>query len=163
MTAVKDLIVPFVRAADEDAAHKSSGHGLQMSGQGPRTALVEHHPPNKLASLFDLDLPKDGRGKDGLLDLVGRTLQFSVNTWDQGFMDKLYASTNAVGVAAEMILATLNTNVSLLLLQNRREGGGRGTRCGRERQKADRDTSGPCISSLACPHHNRETDISRSG
>lgn len=28
--------------------------------------------------------------------MVERVLRYSVNTWDQGFMDKLYASTNAV-------------------------------------------------------------------
>lgn len=37
-----------------------------------------------------------GRGKDGLLDAVRDVLQYSVNTWDQGFLDKLYSSTNAV-------------------------------------------------------------------
>ncbi|KAK5240611.1 Glutamate decarboxylase 2, partial [Cryomyces antarcticus] len=52
-----------------------------------------------------------GKGKDGLLETVQRILQYSVNTWDQGFMDKLYASTNAVGVASELLLAVLNTNV----------------------------------------------------
>ena len=40
-----------------------------------------------------------------------KILQYSVNTWDQGFLDKLYASTDAVGVASELILAVLNTNV----------------------------------------------------
>lgn len=34
-----------------------------------------------------------------------------MNTWHQGFLDKLYASTNAPGVASELILAALNTNV----------------------------------------------------
>ena len=53
-------------------------------------------------------------GKAGLLDLVERTLQYSVNTWDQGFMDKLYASTNPVGVISELVLGVLNTNVRLL-------------------------------------------------
>ena len=43
--------------------------------------------------------------------MVEQVLQFSVNTWDQGFMDKLYSSTNAVGVVSELILAVLNTNV----------------------------------------------------
>lgn len=38
-------------------------------------------------------------------------LRYSVNTWDQGFLDKLYASTNAPGVAAELLLAALNTNL----------------------------------------------------
>jgi glutamate decarboxylase len=38
---------------------------------------------------------KDGLGKDGLLDAIQQVLKYSVNTWDQGFLDKLYASTNA--------------------------------------------------------------------
>lgn len=111
MTAVQSLIVPFVRSADEDAASKGTGHGLQIKGQGPRTVLVEHHPPKKLQSLFDLSLPQEGRGKEGLMEMIKSVLQYSVNTWDQGFMDKLYASTNAVGLASELLLATLNTNV----------------------------------------------------
>lgn len=40
-----------------------------------------------------------------------KILRYSVNTWHQGFLDKLYASTNAPGMAAELILAALNTNV----------------------------------------------------
>jgi len=42
------------------------------------------------------------------------TLQYSVNTWDQGFLDKLYASTDAPGVVSELVLAVLNTNVRSL-------------------------------------------------
>jgi glutamate decarboxylase len=45
---------------------------------------------------MNFDLPGDGRGKDGLLATVDQVLKYSVNTWDQGFLDKLYASTNAV-------------------------------------------------------------------
>lgn len=115
MKAVQSLIIPFIRSADEDAEHKSSGHGLQIDGQGPRTSLVEHHPPKKLQSLFELSLPDSGQGKDGLLKTIETVLQYSVNTWDQGFLDKLYASTNAVGVVSEVLLATLNTNVYLFL------------------------------------------------
>lgn len=47
------------------------------------------------------------------MKLVSSVLKYSVNTWDQGFLDKLYASTNAVGVVSELLLAVLNTNVSL--------------------------------------------------
>ncbi|KAL1303247.1 hypothetical protein AAFC00_006661 [Neodothiora populina] len=109
--SIKDLIVPFIRAADVDAASKSTGHGLQVDGQGPRTALVEYHPPQKLQSLFKPQLPTQGAGKEGLLQVVQDVLKYSVNTWDQGFLDKLYASTNAVGVATELLLSVLNTNV----------------------------------------------------
>jgi glutamate decarboxylase len=33
--------------------------------------------------------------------MVEKVLEWSVNTWDQGFMDKLYASTNAVSGLAQ--------------------------------------------------------------
>jgi glutamate decarboxylase len=47
-----------------------------------------------------LDLPIDGLGKDGLVEVVRQVLKNSVNTWDQGFMDKLYSSTDAVSPVA---------------------------------------------------------------
>ncbi|RPB25550.1 glutamate decarboxylase [Terfezia boudieri ATCC MYA-4762] len=56
-------------------------------------------------------MPDEGRGQDGLLKMLEKILKYSVNTWSEGFMDKLYASTNAPGVAAELILSVLNTNV----------------------------------------------------
>lgn len=114
--SVKELIIPFIRAADVDAEHKGTGHGLQTDGQGPRTALVEYHAPQKLQSLFNPQLPAEGAGKEGLLQVVQDVLKYSVNTWDQGFMDKLYASTNAVGVVSELLLSVLNTNVCAFLL-----------------------------------------------
>lgn len=54
-----------------------------------------------------------GKGKEGVVDLVEKVLKYSVNTWDQGFLDKLYASTNAIGVVSELLLAVLNTNVCI--------------------------------------------------
>ncbi|KAF2011712.1 glutamate decarboxylase-like protein 1 [Aaosphaeria arxii CBS 175.79] len=112
LTAVQELIVPFIRAADEDADVKHTGHGLAIPGrgEGPRTALVEQHPPAELKSLLKLNIPEKRGGKEELISLVEKVLQYSVNTWDQGFMDKLYASTDAVGLVAELLLATLNTN-----------------------------------------------------
>lgn len=94
---MQKLLIPFIRAADEDAATKPSGRGLTVDGSSePRPVLVESHPPKKLESLLNLQLPENGVGREGLLEVVQRILQYSVNTWDQGFMDKLYASTNAV-------------------------------------------------------------------
>ncbi len=111
LSAVQELLIPFIRAADDDATAKETGHGLSKEGGGPRTALVEHHKPQKLFQLLDPQLPDAGVGKDGFLQLVEKVLQYSVNTWDQGFMPKLYASTDAPGVASELILSVLNTNV----------------------------------------------------
>ncbi|PNS21391.1 Peroxisomal targeting signal receptor [Sphaceloma murrayae] len=111
LAAVQPLLHTYISSADTSASAKSTGHGLQTPGSGPRTALVEHHPPQKLASLFALDLPSSPGGKPALVSTVTRLLQYSVNTWDQGFLDKLYASTNPVGVVSELVLAVLNTNV----------------------------------------------------
>ena len=108
---MQDLIIPFIRSADEDAAAKRTGHGLSTEGGGPRTTLVEHHKPQKLAQLMDLALPETGLAEAGFLKQAEQILQYSVNTWDRGFMNKLYASTDAPGLAAELIIATLNTNV----------------------------------------------------
>lgn len=109
------MIIPFIASADQDAATKHTGHGLTVEGGGPRTALVEHHPPKKLESLLkdELHFNEKSSGKQGLMQIVEKVLQYSVNTWDQGFLDKLYASTNAVGVVSELLLAVLNTNVRL--------------------------------------------------
>lgn len=103
--------MPFIRSADEDAAVKHTGRGVLCAG-GLRTSLVEHYKPDKLVKLMNFDLPGNAKGKDGLLSTVEQVLKYSVNTWDQGFLDKLYASTNAVGVISELLLAVLNTNVS---------------------------------------------------
>ena len=84
---------------------------MSVAGGGPRTSLVEYHKPQKLEQLLGLRLPDTGQGQDGLLNFVKDILQYSVNTWDQGFLDKLYSSTNAVGVASELLLAVLNTNL----------------------------------------------------
>lgn len=72
---------------------KHTGHG-QSGSSG--TALVESHKPAELVKLLDLQLPETGGGKTALLDVIQQVLKYSVNTWDQGFLDKLYASTNPV-------------------------------------------------------------------
>lgn len=41
-------------------------------------------------------MPDEGQGQGGLLKMLEKVLKYSVNTWNEGFMDKLYASTNAV-------------------------------------------------------------------
>ncbi|KAI3339241.1 glutamate decarboxylase [Ustulina deusta] len=112
VNAVKSLIVPYVRAADEAAALRAQGHISE--GPSTRNVLVESYRPEDLVKRLQLSLPEgQGRGKDGLLDAIQDVLRYSVNTWDQGFLDKLYSSTNAVGVVSDMLLSVLNTNVHI--------------------------------------------------
>ena len=107
---MQKLVIPFIEAADADAKIKNDGH------QDPRasdheTTLVSSYSTTELAKLMHLQVPDHGQGSDGLLQAIDVTLRYSVNTWKAGFMDKLYASTDAPGLAAELVLATLNTNV----------------------------------------------------
>ncbi|RDL32584.1 Uncharacterized protein BP5553_09040 [Venustampulla echinocandica] len=93
LKAVQSLIIPFVSSADQAGPAEPKHH------EGtPRTTLVEYHKPDELVRLMNFELPGDGKGKEGLLATVEQVLKYSVNTWDQGFMDKLYATTNALHV-----------------------------------------------------------------
>ncbi|KAF4465936.1 Pyridoxal phosphate-dependent decarboxylase [Fusarium albosuccineum] len=106
LDAVKSLIIPYIRAADDAAPSKVSGRVQHTN------VLVDAHSPQDLLARFNFSLPAGtGRGKDGLLDTIQDVLRYSVNTWDQGFMDKLTAATNPVGLISELVLGVLNTNV----------------------------------------------------
>ncbi|KAJ6785541.1 hypothetical protein PWT90_10478 [Aphanocladium album] len=110
--AVKDLIIPYVKAADDNASKKHTGRLPRDAADRPYNVLVEALPPRELVERMQFTLPAgEGAGKEGLLDSIQDILKYSVNTWDQGWMDKLTASTNPVGVISEMILGILNTNV----------------------------------------------------
>ncbi|CAK7197821.1 Glutamate decarboxylase 2 [Sporothrix eucalyptigena] len=112
--AVKALVVPFVKDADDAFEERAQGGpaGASTADLPVRTALVESLTPQQLIPRLDLQLPQgEGGGRAAALALVQRVLQLSVNTWDQGFLDKLYSSTTPVGVAAELLLAVLNTNL----------------------------------------------------
>lgn len=75
-------------------------------------SLVTPLGPYELIDRLGFALPEEGLGKQGLVDILRTILKYSVNTWHQGFMHKLYATTNPIGVVSELILAVLNTNVS---------------------------------------------------
>ncbi|KAG6018428.1 hypothetical protein E4U41_003898 [Claviceps citrina] len=112
LLAVRDLIVPFVKAADDAAADRQSGRLPLDAAGNPRNVLVERIRPEELVTRLNLVLPAEGQGREGLLQGIADVLRYSVNTWDQGFMDKLYASNNPVGVISDIVLSVLNTNVS---------------------------------------------------
>ena len=71
---------------------------------------MDYKKPQDLQRALQLDLPERGSPED-FLQVVRKVLRYSVNTWHPGFLDKLYSSTNPVGVVSELLLATLNTNV----------------------------------------------------
>ncbi|KAI1261318.1 pyridoxal phosphate-dependent transferase [Xylariaceae sp. FL1019] len=107
LTSVKALILPFIKSADDAVPERATG-----KSPARHSCLINAYPPHDLAERLAFSLPpQDGQGREGLLHTVQALLDHSVNTWDQGFLDKLYSSTNAVGVVSELILSVLNTNV----------------------------------------------------
>lgn len=87
ITSLQKLIHPFIESADTSITSSRTGH---------TKPLLDYHEPKELSAILKLDLPENGVGKEGFMEVVNTILKYSVNTWDRGFMDKLYASTNAV-------------------------------------------------------------------
>ena len=83
------------------------------SGKYKAGSLGRYHDPQDLKKEFqELDNLQNGvRGDyDKLLEVMDKVLEYSVNTWNAGFLDKLYASNNPIGVISDTLLSVLNTN-----------------------------------------------------
>ncbi|ODQ77710.1 hypothetical protein BABINDRAFT_163416 [Babjeviella inositovora NRRL Y-12698] len=93
LTEVKEKVVKYVASAAQPGA-----------SIGPRLT------PQEVTEGLNLQLSATGSGEEGLLATFDDVLQYSVNTWHPGFLDKLYASTNPVGVVSDLLLSVLNTN-----------------------------------------------------
>ncbi|KAH3687890.1 hypothetical protein WICPIJ_001107 [Wickerhamomyces pijperi] len=76
----------------------------------PKASLGSRLPPRDLQEKIPLETPIKGYGKDGVYELFETILQNSVVTWHPGFLDKLYAGTNPIGVISDLLLSLLNTN-----------------------------------------------------
>jgi len=97
LNLANSVILPFIQAADDNAARKDDGLGSGVNGSRlKKNAIVQQHSPTELSSILNLNLPNNGTSKEELVDLMQRIFRYSVNTWDQGFMDKLYSTTNPV-------------------------------------------------------------------
>ena len=111
LNAVQDLILPFIAAADGKGSDRKGKDQAVAPEKKEYTTLVEPHTPRELSTLLDLALPDNGQSQVGFLEQAHQILKYSVNTWDAGFLSKLYSSTDAPGLASELLLAALNTNV----------------------------------------------------
>lgn len=95
---MRELVIPFIKAADDAAMEKRTGNIVKNSAGVKFNTLVDTHSPSELAAKMKFVLPDEGLGKDGLMEGIANIMQYSVNTWDQGFLDKLYASNNPVSL-----------------------------------------------------------------
>ncbi|KAK7208603.1 pyridoxal phosphate-dependent transferase [Myxozyma melibiosi] len=82
------------------------------AADAPGARIGDPVPPKELMSILGahLSLPSTGGGQTEFLAVLDEILKHSIVTWHPGFMDKLYASTNPVGVASDLLLSILNTN-----------------------------------------------------
>lgn len=102
---LKPQIIEYVRKADPNS-----------SDYDP-TSLGKYYEPAYLKSQFLLneqgeerDLKNPIENHQQLFDIITKVLEYSVNTWNPGFLDKLYASNQPIGVVSDLILSLLNTN-----------------------------------------------------
>ncbi|KAJ1680433.1 Glutamate decarboxylase 2 [Spiromyces aspiralis] len=67
--------------------------------------------PQELVRRCDIAVPEgEGRGIEGVSHDLDTLLDNSIKTWNPGFMHKLYASTNPIGVISELVLGVMNNN-----------------------------------------------------
>lgn len=90
------------------------GSGEVGSAEYEQGTLGSYHEPQVLKEIFT---GADGISEKGLqhdqeslMRNIDNVLKYSVNTWNPGFLDKLYASNNPIGVVGDIILSLLNTN-----------------------------------------------------
>ena len=105
LNAAQGPLLDFVRSADREYA--------QQAQADPQVSLLNAHPLEELSAILDFRIPSNGQGQDGVLSTIFSILKYSVNTFSPGFLDKLYAGTNAPGIVAELVLAFLNTNLHI--------------------------------------------------
>jgi glutamate decarboxylase len=107
LNTILPKLLDFIASADDVNASRIS----ISAEEAPSLQLAALRDPAYVSACLKMAFKEQGGGVDGVEDLVQRVLDVSVNTWDHGFMHKLYGGTNAPGVASELILAVLNTNV----------------------------------------------------
>ncbi|KAF3251357.1 hypothetical protein TWF192_004853 [Orbilia oligospora] len=104
---VLEQLISFVAAADTELEAHVKGDAAHQS------TLVDYHSPEDLTDILSstLSLPLKPAGRSGILSTLESILKYSVNTSAPGFLDKLYSAPVAPGVAADLILSVLNTNL----------------------------------------------------
>lgn len=99
-----DIVIKHVR--DTDSGKADIGHRFEDPKQ-----LYNILNLTDLQKVFGRSIQRDStKPAQEIVSVFEKILQNSVNTWHPGFMDKLYASTNPVGVLSDLLLSVLNTN-----------------------------------------------------
>ncbi|KAK6464645.1 glutamate decarboxylase 2 [Scheffersomyces coipomensis] len=102
LTILKPRLLEYISKSDPNSSNYQSD------------SLGNYQEPQFLKTQFfkytEDELTKPVANTDELFAVIDKVLQYSVNTWNPGFMDKLYASNNPIGVISDILLSVLNTN-----------------------------------------------------
>lgn len=105
------MSVPQLLEAIRPAMAQFIQSGSDVSETRNLDQSLDARSPNKFAKAFSLNLPDEPSGIEGMMNLVNKLFDGSINTWDQKFMHKLTSSSNPIGIVSEMVLAVLNAQV----------------------------------------------------
>lgn len=109
-------LIKFVNHAEEEKGQFIAGRP-SSSDIDRHSSIIDPRSTSReslesiLRSNGFLTVDEEGSGSQGLLRLLESLLRFSVNTSAPGFMDKLAATPLPPGIAAELVLGVLNTNL----------------------------------------------------
>ncbi|TID15810.1 hypothetical protein CANINC_004339 [Pichia inconspicua] len=99
-----DIIIQYV--GDIDSGKRNIGPKFDDPKELYKLLDLE-----KVETLFDKSIQKDNENPyEEVLQVFEKILNNSVTTLHPGFMDKLYAGTNPIGLLSDLLLSVLNTN-----------------------------------------------------
>lgn len=103
--SVQELVELFFEAAENDLDSLENRNVLQ-TGSTPHHS----HARKDLRSHLSLSLPEKGLGHADLVSSTESILEHSVNASSPAFMDKLWSAPSIPGIAADLLLSSLNGN-----------------------------------------------------
>lgn len=110
LDGVKHLAISFLDAAEKDIHSLETKHGLETGSAPYRPALESCSGTNNLSAAFPLSLPFTGLGAKDLEATTTLLVEHSVNTSSPSFLDKLWSSPSIPGIAADLLISSLNGN-----------------------------------------------------
>lgn len=73
--------------------------------------VLEFHQPNELAKLFDMSLKDESDSDEKLLDLLRKTIRYSVKTGHPYFVNQLFSCVDPYALAGQWLTDALNPSV----------------------------------------------------
>ncbi|KAJ1958745.1 Glutamate decarboxylase 2 [Linderina pennispora] len=97
-----------LRALMSEAANVFAGYVDEAARDS--SDVIKNASPQQLLAALDLRLPESGVGRDGIWNDIHSICDSAANTWNKGFLFKLFASPTPIGVVGEGLTALLNNN-----------------------------------------------------